>query len=265
MTNNTPTGVGHKDKKMSSTPANPPGPPAGQAPAFTTAQLVQAAKENFVVISGMALIFGVILATTFLTGYLTVFDWHLFWFVQYTDIITFGLLALGIISGSFLTFQALTTVVISTFQLTKSSQVRWMWGFGLFLLAFIILQVWGAVHQGQGYFHILWSILAVAVGVTVIVLISRHAISGTVPTFVQFVSLIVLVLIGAGGLGKWLGYSVLETETPQEIRIKNATMNGMKVIIVLSRHTVLLKDHDLYVVPTGDISEFHRIEPTWQF
>lgn len=249
---------------MSGTSANPPEPPAGQTPALTTAQFVQAVKENFVVVSGMALILGVVLATTFLTAYLTVFDWHLLWFVQYTDIITVGLLAVGIISGSLVMLQMFTTLLISMFHMNKGSRTRWMWGGGLLLLAFIILQVWDAVHHGQGYVHVLWSILAVAVGVTVIVLIGRHAISGTLPTIVQFVSLIVLVLIGAGGLGKWLGYSVLETETSQDVKIKDAAMSGVKVVIILSRHTVLLKDHDFYVVPTGDISQFHRVALPWQ-
>ncbi len=73
-----------------------------------------------------------------------------------------------------------------------------------------------------------------------------------------------LAVLGSGALGQWLGYSVLETETPQDIKINGIVIDGVKVVIVMSRHTVLLKDHDLYVVPTGDISQIHRVRQPWQ-
>jgi MFS family permease len=246
---------------MSSTSATPPTPPPDQkAAAFTTTQLVQAIKENFVVVSGTALIFGVVLASTFVTAYLTVFDWHLLWFVQYTDIITFGLLGLGIISGSLIILQALAQTVISLFHLKKDSRVRWTWMLGLFLVAFIIFEVWGAVHSGQGYFHIIWSAIALGLGVIVILQIIGYFISGMVPNIMQFAILIMLVVSGAGALGQWLGYSVLETEKPQDVKLKGNEMNGVKVVIVMSRHTIFLKDHDLYVVPTDDITQFHSVD-----
>lgn len=240
---------------MSSTPPTPP--PDQKAAAFTTAQLIQAIKENFVVVSGTALIFGVVLASTFVTAYLTVFDWHLLWFVQYTDIITFGLLGLGIISGSLIILQALAQTVINLFQLKKDSRVRWVWVLSLFLVAFIIFELWGAVHNGKGYFHVLWSAIALGLGVIVILQIIGYVISGSVPNIVQFAFLITLVVSGAGALGQWLGYSVLEMETPQDVKLGENEMKGVKVVIVMSRHTLLLKDKDIFVVPTDDIVQFH--------
>jgi MFS family permease len=243
---------------MSSTPPTPPTPaPDQKAAAFTTTQLVKAIKENFVVVSGTALIFGVVLASTFVTAYLTVFDWHLLWFIQYTDIITFGLLGLGIISGSLIILQALAQTVISLFQMKKDSRVRWTWVLSLFLLAFIAFEVWETVHSGQGYFHVLWSAIALGLGVIVILQTIGYVISGTVPNILQFWFLVMLVVSGAGALGQWLGYSVLETEKPQDVRLKEGEMNGVKVVIVMSRHTLLLKDKDIFAVPTDDIVQFH--------
>jgi hypothetical protein len=37
---------------------------------------------------------------------------------------------------------------------------------------------------------------------------------------------------------------------------KEETFNAVKVVIVLSRHTVLLKDDNLLVIPTADIVQF---------
>jgi hypothetical protein len=203
------------------------------------------------------------MASTFVTAYLTVFDWHLLWFVQYTDIITFGLLGLGILSGSLIILQALAQTVISLFQLKSDSRVRWIWVLSLFLIAFIIFEVWGAIHNGQGYFHIIWSAIALALGVIVIVQIIGYVITGTVPNIVQFTFLIMLGVSGAGALGQWLGYSVLETEKPQDVKLKETEMSGVKVVIVMSRHTIFTKDQDLYVVLTDDITQFHSVGLPW--
>jgi hypothetical protein len=72
---------------------------AGQAPAsvLTLNDALKAVRENFVLLSAGTALLGVTLSATFLAAYLSVFDWHLIWFVQYTDIITFGLLAVGVV------------------------------------------------------------------------------------------------------------------------------------------------------------------------
>jgi hypothetical protein len=77
------------------------GAQAPQPSGLAGRQILDAVKDNFVVLSGVAVVLGVSFATIFLAAYLSVFDWHLLWFIQCTDIVTFGLIALGIISGSF--------------------------------------------------------------------------------------------------------------------------------------------------------------------
>ena len=68
-------------------------------PSITLSAVLAALKDNFTLVSTASLLISVSLATIFLSAYLSVFDWHLIWFVQYTDIITFGLLALAVLSG----------------------------------------------------------------------------------------------------------------------------------------------------------------------
>jgi hypothetical protein len=59
------------------------------------------------------------------------------------------------------------------------------------------------------------------------------------------------------GFGQWLGYSVLENaQFDQNVQLKDRMLNGTKLVIVMSRFTVLLKDRLLYVVPTADVTEF---------
>jgi hypothetical protein len=66
-----------------------------------------------------------------------------------------------------------------------------------------------------------------------------------------------LLVIGAGALGRWLGESVEETSYfNQDVHFKEQTLKDTKLVIVMSRHSVLLKDRILYVLPTADISRF---------
>jgi hypothetical protein len=235
--------------------------PTAQTSGFTTSQIFQAVRDNFVVISGGAIVLGIVVATTFLTTYLTAFDWHLLWFVEYTDIITFGLLAVGIILGSLALVQSIIQAVLNLFQLEPPSRRRWLWGSAIFAVVLVALTIWTAVHAGHGYFHIIWGIGALLLGCGIILLIGAYIRSGALPSVAQFVFLLLLIVSNAAAMGWWLGYSVLEVGTAQEIKLKDGSFGATKVIIVMSRHTILLKDNDIFVVPTGDVLQFHSTIP----
>jgi len=64
-------------------------------------------------------------------------------------------------------------------------------------------------------------------------------------------------VLAAGAFGQWLGYSVLEVARVTDVKTKSGELSGVKVVMVLSRHTILLKDKDIYVVRTDEILEFH--------
>ena len=59
-------------------------------------------RENFTVISGVAVICGITFAIIFLFSYLSAFSWRLIELVEYVDVITFGIIAVGVASGSLL-------------------------------------------------------------------------------------------------------------------------------------------------------------------
>jgi hypothetical protein len=234
-------------------------------PRLTAAQVAQALRENFVLVSASAVIGGVILATTFLAAYLGVFDWRLIWFVQYTDIVTIGLIALGVISGSFL-FLVNTVMIINNAATSegrnKRTRIALIVIIGVLALAF---NIWGAVKSGQGYFHVIAGFVVLLIGVLILWLVWSYFKAGTMPTPMQFGSLAFLLVIGAGAVGQWLGRSVLEVGQPLEVKIKDAAMTETKLIIELSRHTILLKNRDIYVVPTADITQFHEVAAPYQF
>jgi hypothetical protein len=73
--------------------------------------------------------------------------------------------------------------------------------------------------------------------------------------------MLLLLVLGAGSLGRWLGQSVEETTAfNQDVYFKDQSLNNVKLVIVMTRHAVLLKDSVLYVVPTGDITKFRTAD-----
>ena len=234
-----------------------------QSGGVTGRQLLEAVKDNFVVVSGAAIVLGISFATIFLATYLSAFDWHLLWFIQYTDIVTYGLMALGIVSASIIFLQAAAQTIINLFKLDARSRRRWTIGLALFVVAIIGFNIWSSVHQGQGYFHIINGVLVIALGVVVILQIAGYVRAQMLPNVVQLTFLLLLFITTAACCGQWLGYSVLESAKLMDIKLKDSTMNGVKLIIVMSRHTILLKDKEIYVLPTADISQFHSAVPPW--
>jgi hypothetical protein len=232
--------------------------PTEPSPGPTMKQILEGIRDNFVLVSATALLIGVTLATTFLAAYLSIFDWHLIWFVQYTDIITFGLIALGIVSGSITSLQGLAQVFLGG-ATPKQRRVGLMIAVGL-AIAGLAFDIWGSVHRGEGYSHIVSGGVAVGTALAIIFVVAAHVEARSLPSAIQCMWVLLLLVIGAGSLGRWLGESVKETsDFDQNIYLKDQTLNNVKLVIVMSRHTVLLKDAVLNIVPTGDIAKFQTI------
>jgi hypothetical protein len=247
-----------KHKPQGGAAARPPGPSSSPPPPPAAAlALLQLLRENFVVVSALSVVMGVGIAIMFLSAYLSVFDWHLLWFIQYTDIITFGLIALGIIASSFFVLDACVRAVIGILEIEGGSK---RWAIGSSAVLFLLLlggQLYFPIKNGQPYFHILSGTAAIVGCVFLVFVIVRQIRSGSWPNLIQVTGLVVLVVSTTLGSGRWLGDSVIEdSQFDQDVSLKNETLQGVKVIIVLSRHTVLLKDRTVYVVPTADITKF---------
>jgi hypothetical protein len=118
------------------------------------------------------------LATIFLSSYLSVFDWHLIWFVQYTDVITFGLVAVGLIGGSFMLLNSLTQAWLDMMSLTPASKRRWLIGLTSTAVVLVGLEIWGATRQHEGYFHIVNGVLSIGGSVVLILIILWHIRAG---------------------------------------------------------------------------------------
>jgi MFS family permease len=225
----------------------------------TAAEALQATKDHFVLISALTVAVGVGLSTTFLASYLSIFDWHLIWFVQYSDIVTFGLVAIGIVTGSFTTLQGLTQLVLSSID-AKITR-RQVWAAVLIFLALFLFALVSVIRRGEGYFHVVDGAGTLGMGVFLLVLVARAIEKQQWPSIRHAISIFIIATVTTALFGQWLGFSVKETSLfNQDVDIKGNTMTNVKLVIVMSRHTILLKDGVLYVLPTADISKFRTAD-----
>jgi hypothetical protein len=98
---------------------------------------------------------------------------------------------------------------------------------------------------------------AVGSALLLLVLIASHVKSWEPPGPVRAIMIVSMFLSSAIALGGWLGDTIKESsDFNQDVYMKDQVLNDMKLVIVMSRNTVLLKDKVLYVVPTADITKF---------
>jgi hypothetical protein len=138
------------------------------------------------------------------------------------------------------------------------SRRRWTIALAIVILLFLALEIWSAVSQRQGYFHVISGVTLVGTVLLMIFLALRFLQVGTWPTLGQAGGLLLIAVFIAFGFGKWVADLVMESNVfDQNVRLRDQAINNAKLVIVLSRFTVLLKDNELHVVPTADIIEFH--------
>jgi hypothetical protein len=215
-------------------------------------------KDYFALISAVAIVVGVTLATVFLYAYLSVFDWHLLWTVQYQDILTFALVAIGVVGASATFLGSLIEGVVLHTGLAKGKP-NWTYitALALAYLALLALTIFAEHKKPEPHYtHIFFAWISGVAFVLVVITSSRIFYLGIQARGWLIAWTMISLLFGAYTVGMWLGYSVLETtDYDHDVYLKNQTLNRVKIILVMSHHTILYKDKAVYVFPTADVSQ----------
>ena len=213
----------------------------------------QSLKDNFVIVSAFAALFGVVCGTVFLYGYLAIFDWRLFWVIQYQDILTFALIAIGIIGGVGGILQGLIFAVLHSGVLI--SKLNWKsasWIAGVFAL-FVALNVF-AESRIPHYFHIMYVTSCYIAVLSFTYLVASHVNAGTLPNARQTASIALSVIVACYTFGQTLGYIVLESREPlSDVTVKNQSFYKAPLILMTSHHYMFLRDKTTVVVPTDEV------------
>jgi len=99
----------------------------------------------------VALVLGVLSSTIVLYGYLSVFDWHLIWIIDYPDILKFGLVVLVMITSFLFTLQGFIENVLlvrSQTGISKKITIAILILLPVIWLLSAIYQQWGSPEPG---------------------------------------------------------------------------------------------------------------------
>jgi hypothetical protein len=187
-------------------------PPPKTANQLTLLSILQFLKDNLVVVSGLAALAGLWFSTIFLSAYLFVFDWRLIWFVQSADVVTVGLIAVGIMGSSLLLLYSISYNIL-TVRL-PSGKLNWqLVGVGGMAAALILaFQIYGT-HAGPNprYFHLVSGWVTIFSVVILLPVIASHFTAGTWPTIPQLFGILFGAITATGSFGNWTALTVVES------------------------------------------------------
>jgi len=159
-------------------------------------------------------------------------------------------------SGSLATLQGATHTLVNVRKMDGRKKKRWIYTICFLVGTITALNVWSEIHNGQPYWHTLFGSLVLGLGIFLILWVVSLISAGTWPTALQCMMLILSCIMGSISFGQWLGFTVQEAGKGEDVTVKDKVLSDVKVVAVLARHTILLQDKFILVVPTADISQF---------
>lgn len=232
--------------------------PKGRA--LTVIELV---SEHFALASTILILTSAICATIFIYGYLRVFDWHLIWFVEYSDLLKAGLISIAFMSGIVYLLQTNIAVFI---EINRSS--------GPSLIVYIVILAFGfAVWFGPQFYAAYegtsgWSlpIAEVTATMTIMVVFVRgsQALRGTLSSSAMF-EIFAMMFIFVASLGSSCGYYVRDSNSFDETIVLNEKIiDNVGLVFVTAGHSIFFaRDKTIIVVPVGNVVEI-RTQGSWK-
>ncbi len=129
---------------------------------------------------------------------------------------------------------------------------------GVLVVIILAFQIYGEhARPDPHYFHLAAGWVTIFGVVVLFEIVASHFRDGTSPSIQQSIAILFGAITATISFGNWVALTVVESpETIQDVVTKDQTFSGVKVVIVMSRHAVLLKDDNLLVIPTADITQF---------
>jgi hypothetical protein len=222
--------------------------------------VLQFAKEYFVLVSALVVVTGVFLATVFLYGYLSVFDWHLIWIVQYQDILTFALVAVGLVAG----FSTLVPIVLQTLQtgFTKENLVSVLAGVSGIIIV-LGLSIFAEYSSPDPHYQrFVFAGMSITSLVGLAIFISVPASFPRWPGPLEAAWIFAFGILVPFSLGQCLGYYILEERgLGYDIYMKNETLAGARIVMATSHHMIVYSNKIIYIVPTNDVNVIIEHKP----
>lgn len=213
-------------------------------------------SENIAVISLFASFTTVICSTVFLYAYLAVFDWHLIWTIEYTDILKVGLVMVALVTALQFTIRPL---VEQTLTMAKPDSDEKNFAIRLLLLFLFILfaplflhDETNSDHHYLVHFHMLFSVVLFIVVVWTGSRVAPRWKELTVSNWVSNALLLIFLLFL---LGQTFGYYTKDFGGfNREVHLRSELFNNAAVVMITSHHTIFYTDDERVIsAPTSDV------------
>jgi len=212
-------------------------------------------SPHFAVVSALSLIIAVFCSTVFLYGYLSVFDWHLIWIIEYADVLKFGLVVVAVVSGFVFYINSITDdVFIWTTENSDHNRTA-LKVTGAFVFLWIVVYVVNDEISKTPYWglhlHVLLSAVFLALITFKFVTLSRAQSAIDTRTLLNELAYFVAAIYI---FGSTLGYYVRDVgDYRQAVTLKDATLEDVQVIMITSHHIVLYSNEQTITVPSADV------------
>jgi hypothetical protein len=230
-------------------------PPGSETKASHTPGPLTFIAENIASFSAVGVVATVVCSTLFLYGYLSVFDWRLFWIIDYSDIFKIGLVTLAALAGAIVILSFGLQMLLGIFRLKgrfRMAQIVFLailYGIGLGI--FGLFQLRGpAPYQ----LYVAWGVAATFLlglcGVTAVLLTGSITLTAE-----RALGLSTFLFLAVGAADSTFGtvtkYSAGGLR--YDVFLKDREMADVRVVLFTSHHTVLYSGELVIVFPTADM------------
>jgi hypothetical protein len=196
-------------------------------------------------------------STVFLYGYLSVFDWHLIWIIEYSDVLKFGLVVFAVVTGFFYFISGYVEDAYHLISAEPEKRGVWIKTIILGLFVSFMPRILTDETSPEHYYmlHISLHFSAIVLMALTIIAAVQLADLGAM-TGRQIYNLCGLWICALYIFGLTFGYYTRDTSGFRHtVSLKGIEMTNVGVVMITSHHTVLYtQDGDVIVAPTADVS-----------
>jgi hypothetical protein len=224
-------------------------------------RLLEMATSNLGILSALVVIFAVSASIVFLFAYLSVFDWRLISFIEYTDVLKFGLVGLGVGSGVS-AFLFVILLLVNAYTDLDRQEGRKLWIPSLVLgLAFLVaakLYVdWNNEQQRSLDISLLTSLAFTLFAIFMLFRsVDTYRRAGLIApgSLVAALVLTWIFIFAAALWGTTFGLFVRDSDGfKQDVTLKNEVLKDTGVVMVTPHHIILYSGWKTTVVPSSDL------------
>jgi hypothetical protein len=209
--------------------------------------------KHFLVLSTVITSLLTALTFIFIVSYVSVFDVSIIWIIEYTDILKFVFISLGIASGLVTLLFSLSKMSIQS--LTNKRAMIVFSAYVIGLLVFFALDIWFHRQIEGRWFYSIMTFIAY-----ILVILSIFSIRDFIIKFPDFnkwdtFATVAMFISAISTCGTTYGLSVkFSGPNHNDVWVKDAqTLHDATIIMILSHHSIFQVDQKIITIPSANV------------